>query len=713
LANLRQKTHFSRLIGKLLVLFTFFAGSNAAFGAASPWWTTDHGAVRLIAASNSAGKAEKLQLGLHFKMKPGWKIYWRSPGDAGFPPRPNWTGSRNLADVKIDWPAPTRFSVTGLETLGYKKEVVLPLTLAPIQPGQPINVAAKVPYLTCEEICVPYEAKLALSLPAGPESSSPEGYLIQKFKALVPKIVTPQNSLISNVSVVGPAGSQTLRVAAAISGNPDLLIEGPRGFRFAKAKVIDRDSEGKTVLAALVSPPIKSVKSGTPTDLVGKDVILTLLGDTKGAIELKTKPGAELVITEPPPVSFTTLLGIVALAVLGGLILNLMPCVLPVLSLKMLSVIGHGGEEPHIVRKGFLASAAGILVSFLILGTAAVVLKAAGQATGWGIQFQQPVFLTAMAVVVALFAANLWGLFEIRLPSFLSDRAATAGQGQGMAGHFATGAFAALLATPCSAPFLGTAVGFALARGAFEIYLIFTALGLGLALPYLLVSAFPALANRFPKPGPWMITLRKILAFALAATAAWLVTVLDTQIGRTAALTSAGLLVALVLVISFHNKVAENARKLIVSGAVVVALVTVLVPPQFAQTNVQSNTDALWQKFDPAAISRHVSAGKTVFVDVTADWCVTCKVNKALVLDTGEIVKRLKNSNVVAMRADWTRPDPVITAFLQRFMRYGIPFNVVFGPKAPQGIVLPELLRKDVVAAALNGAREGRALAKQ
>jgi suppressor for copper-sensitivity B len=706
---------FRGLVGIFLVIWGLLAPSGSVFAAAGPWWSTDHGAVRLIAESNAVGSATKLRLGLHFKMKPGWKIYWRSPGDAGFPPRPSWKGSQNLADIKVDWPAPTRFSVLGLETLGYKKEVVLPLTVQLFEPGKAVNIKATVPYLTCEEICVPYEAKLTLVLPAGSESSSAEGYLINKYVSAVPKKVTGTAGKISSVSVIGPAGKQTLQVAAAVSGKSDLLIEGPRGFRFSKAKFVTRDDDGKAVFAALVSPPIKSVKAGKPLDLAGKDIVLTLLGDANGAVEVKTQPSAGVVIQTAPPLSIGAFLSILALAVLGGLILNLMPCVLPVLSLKMLSVIGHGGEDPKVVRKGFLASAAGILVSFLILGSAAVILKATGQATGWGIQFQQPIFLTAMAVVVALFAANLWGMFEIRLPSFLSDRAATASQGQGMAGHFATGAFAALLATPCSAPFLGTAVGFALARGAFEIYVIFTALGLGLALPYLLVAAFPALANRFPKPGQWMVTLRKILAFALVATAAWLLTVLDTQIGRPAALVTVGLLVALVAVIAFYHRASEQRRKFVMSGAVIVGLSAILVPPQLGQQDAKSATVSAgyWREFDPAAIPGHVAAGKTVFVDVTADWCVTCKVNKELVLDTDAIDKQLKQKNVVAMRADWTRPDPQITSFLQRFMRYGIPFNVVFGPKAPQGIVLPELLRRDSVISALNGAQKGRALAKK
>ncbi len=305
------------LIGIISVVWGVLAASGAVFAATGPWWSTDHGAVRLIAESNAVGSAAKIRLGLHFKMKPGWKIYWRSPGDAGFPPRPNWNGSKNLADIKIDWPTPIRFSVTGLETIGYKKEVVLPLTVQPVEAGKPLTVKATVPYLTCEEICVPYEAKLSLALPAGPASSSSEGYLINKFVALVPKKVTGANDRISSVSVIGPSGTQTLQVAAAISGTPDLLIEGPRGFRFSKAKIITQDETGKTVFASLVSSPIKSVKAGKPLDLAGKDIVLTLLGDAKGAIELKTKPLARVVVQTPPPVSFSTFLSILALAVWG------------------------------------------------------------------------------------------------------------------------------------------------------------------------------------------------------------------------------------------------------------------------------------------------------------------------------------------------------------------------------------------------------------
>lgn len=690
--------------------------------------------MRLIAAGNTVGQADRLSLGLQFQMRPGWKIYWRSPGDAGFPPRPSWAGSENVAGVKIDWPTPVRFSVTGLETLGYKNEVVLPLTLEPFEPGKPVALRAHVPYLTCEEICVPYDARLTLDLPAGPDSNSLHAGLIDRFAATVPHKGGNAALSVAVAEVDGVPGKQQLRIVANAAQPftaPDLLIEGPAGFRFGKPRVLRLENNGdagQAVLQASVSPPPKSVKAGTPADLAGNELVLTMI-DGSRAVEQRLgvrqgqvtqlSPSGSAAVPTPGPVSLAAFLGILGLALVGGLILNLMPCVLPVLSLKLLSVVGHGGGDRRDVRRGFLASAAGIVVSFLVLGTVAVALKAGGQAAGWGIQFQHPLFLTATAVIVALFAANLWGLFEIRLPGAVADVASAAGQDSrhGLTKHFATGAFATLLATPCSAPFLGTAVGFALARGPFEIYAIFAMLGIGLALPYLLIAWLPGLATRLPRPGPWMVTLRRILGLALAATAIWLLSVLDTQAGRTAALIGGALIAGFVVVLWMGRLARTTSPRMIWTTATVVALLGVFVPPQFAQDGGPARAMAQgiinWQPFAPEAIAGHVAAGRTVFVDVTADWCVTCKVNKALVLDQEEVAARLNTDGIIAMQADWTRPDPKITAFLQRFMRYGIPFNVVFGPNSPQGAPLPELLSRDAVMSALNAANEATAVAEK
>ncbi|HMA15962.1 MAG TPA: thioredoxin family protein, partial [Kiloniellaceae bacterium] len=402
--------------------------------------------------------------------------------------------------------------------------------------------------------------------------------------------------------------------------------------------------------------------------------------------------------------------GILALALLGGLILNLMPCVLPVLSIKLLSVAQQGGRERSAVRASFLASAAGIVFSFLLLAGLAVALKAAGLAVGWGIQFQQPLFLSALAVVMALFAYNLLGFFEVPLPGFVG-RLAARGTGEGaqhsLGGSFATGALATLLATPCSAPFLGTSVGFALSRGALEIFLIFTVLGLGLALPYLLVAAAPRLVAWLPRPGAWMVWLRRVLGILLAATAAWLLTVLAAQVGVTVAAVMAGLLLGLGVVLWAGPNLAPRARLATPLLASLLALAAFALPAGIdgprAPRDAEAET-AAWRPLDAAAIAGLVAEGQVVFVDVTADWCITCKVNKKLVLDTGAVSGRLAAPGVVSMRGDWTLPSDAISTYLAGFGRYGIPFNAVYGPGAPEGLALPEILTRDAVLTALEQA---------
>jgi suppressor for copper-sensitivity B len=699
----------------LAALALTVVGAGHALAAASPWWQSDHGAVRLVAETNAVGDAAQLRFGLQFRMKPGWKIYWRSPGDAGFPPQPDWSGSANVAEAKIAWPAPKRFSVLGFETVGYADEVVLPIAVTPLEPGKPVRLGGAVNYLTCDDICVPYEATVALDLPAGPPTSAVEAGLIDRFQARVPP--TESDALqIAAVEAESIGGATSLRIevrAAAPLDRPDVFVEGPPRLSFGPPSVQMRDGGREALLRLAVGAP-----RGQGADLAGKTVTLTVV-DADRAVErsVSVAAAAAAVATAatptPQPVPADGTLAIIALALLGGMILNLMPCVLPVLSLKILSAIDAHGQTPATVRARFLATAAGIVASFIVLGSIAVALKGAGLAAGWGIQFQQPVFLAAMSFVLVLFAANLWGFFDIRLPAAVGDAAAAAGvrpgrRREGLAGHFLTGAFATLLATPCSAPFVGTAVGFALARGPAEIYAVFVALGLGLAVPYLAVAAWPRLARLLPRPGRWMVVLRAVLGVALAGSAAWLLTVLAAQRGATAAAALAVLLaVALALLWSLH-RLRAAVRPAAWAGVVVLAAGVAALPAAFGEPGRRAADDAAaggpWRPFSTAAIAEAVAAGKVVFVDVTADWCLTCKVNKSVVLDRGEVKSRLAGTAVVALQADWTRPDPAISAYLARFGRYGIPFNAVYGPAAPHGIALPELLTADAVLDALDAA---------
>ena len=688
----------------------------------SPWSQTEHVQVRLVSAATSVGDAAQLALGLHFRLERGWKIYWRSPGDAGFPPAADWSDSQNLAAASLAWPAPERFSVLGFETVGYKDEVVLPLAVTLLEPGRPLTLRGSLSFLACDEICIPYDAPLALDLAEGPAAPSNEAHLIARFADAVPSNGADRGLTLAGAAMEsGAGGDPVLRLAVRLTegigtfGQPDAFVEGPSEVVFGPPRV--RLAEGGR-LALLSLPVVGAGDLGRP--LTGEPLTVTLV-DGRRAAEWPVRPAAAL----PAGLETTTVADVaglavaLGLAVLGGLILNLMPCVLPVLSIKLLSVVGHGGGERRAVRRGFLASAAGIVTAFLLLALILAALKAGGALVGWGIQFQHPVFLVVMTAVVTLFAANLWGFFEIPLPRLFARSAGFGGAMRpagdpGLTGPFFGGVFATILATPCSAPFLGTAVGFALARGTTEILLVFAALGFGLALPYLAVAAMPGLATRLPRPGPWVVTLRRILGFALAATAVWLLAVIDGHSGRLAAGGVAAAMLALLLLLFLARRRAAGTGQLTAAAAVGLVAVALVLPAWLGPAGddgARRSLGGVWQPFDEAAIPRLVAEGRTVFVDVTADWCISCQVNKVAVLERGDVYARLAAAGVVAMQADWTRPDPAIARFLARFGRYGIPFNVVYGPRAPEGIALPELLSPAPVLAALDQA--GRTVAAE
>ena len=478
----------------------------AAEPSASDWVREEQVELRLIAAQTAVGDAGEVRLGVQFRLAPGWKTYWRSPGDAGLPMRLDWSGSRNLEAAELRWPVPERYQLLGLDTFGYEGEVVFPITARPARADQPLALEVAVDYLVCEKICIPYSAKLALTLPAG--RAGPSGFVqaIDRFWVRVPGDGTAHGLSIDSVEWLG--GAAPILVARVNAreplAKPDVFVEGPSGWTFGPPSVALEGGGARAILRLPARPDFQD-KSG---DLVGQDIRLTLVDGERSAERLLTVARGA-----PDSVAWTALLAILGVALVGGMILNLMPCVLPVLALKMFGVVGLGQGEWRVVRWHFVATAAGVMVAFLGLAAVLNALKAAGYAIGWGIQFQSPVFLVSMVLVLALFAANLFGWLEFRLPSALAGAVPDAREGP--AGAFMTGVFATLLATPCSAPFVGTAVAFALSRGTVEIVAVFAALGLGLAAPYLAVAAFPGLARLLPRPGPWMVKLRAVLAIAL------------------------------------------------------------------------------------------------------------------------------------------------------------------------------------------------------
>lgn len=684
--------------------------SMGATPAASDWSRTDQTQVRLVSAVTAAGDADTLRLGLQFKLEPGWKIYWRSPGDAGLPPKANWAGSQNLGDTTMRWPAPERFELFDLDTFGYGDEVVLPVDAHVVRRGEPVALRLALDYLVCEKICIPYQTSLRLDVPAGPANPSPYAHLIDRYVARVPGDGRGAGLEIEHAtwdSGGEPAITVTARATEPFE-HPDVFVEGAvtAGVGFGRPEV-SLSEGGKRALLRLPARFENKADAHKAGSFVGTPVTLTLV-DGNRAMEAHTTLEAGAPLAAPRSMGAVGMIAALGIAVLGGLILNLMPCVLPVLSLKLLHLVSHAGVAHARIRRNFLASAAGILTAFLVLALTLTGFKAAGATIGWGIQFQQPEFLVAMALILALFTANLWGWFELRLPGRVADAAlaasgpARAPDDETMTGAFLSGGFATLLATPCSAPFVGTAVGFALARGPLEIVAIFLALGLGLALPYLAVAAFPGIAHRLPHPGRWMLHLRAVLGVALFTTMAWLVSVLAAQIGTASAGALALTLVVMLAVLWAARRTGGTTQRLAWTALVGLALLAFVVPARLASQRGATGTETArvegkWRPFDPTAIDSLVRGGHVVFVDVTADWCITCQVNKAAVVSRGEVAARLADGSVVPMLADWTRPNDAIAQYLAGFGRYGIPFNVVYGPAAPAGIPLPEILTSDAV----------------
>ncbi|WP_233491873.1 protein-disulfide reductase DsbD family protein [Nioella nitratireducens] len=657
--------------------------------------------VALVTAENRiAPGATSISAGLDMSLSEGWKTYWRSPGEVGLPPELDFTGSVNVAEVEILWPAPHRFTAFGIQNFGYSGEVVLPIRIHLERPGEAVNLRVEADILVCSEICVPSSFAFAIDLPAG--GSGTQGAIdrvsaarIATFAALVP-LVGP-TAEISDVAAFVNEDARTLTITASGTHSfetPDVFPEMGSFTAFGEPD-IRLAGDGRGLWAQL---PILSLDP----DATAPVITLTdgALARTIEARALETSPPAPFARQiDRRPISALVWIGLISF--LGGLILNVMPCVLPVLSIKLASVITSGNKTGREIRASFLASAVGVMAFMWVLAAATFALRQIGVTVGWGLQFQNPGFLALMVGILAVFAANMLGLFEISLPSRLQTRLAGSGAQRGYAGDIATGAFAAMLATPCSAPFLGTAIAFALTGGIVDIGVVFTGLGLGLATPYFAVAAYPRLALMMPKPGRWMIVLKAVLGLLLLLTAAWLVWVLSGVAGPVSVLVTVGLIAALISLLAIR-RVPSVARWV---GVAVLAVAPVIAAGQLAdQGSTKRDTGTEWAVFDRAAIARHVSRGEVVFVDVTADWCLTCQANKLLVLDRDSVAEALAAPGVTAMRADWTRPDEQISRYLAAFDRYGIPFNAVYGPGAPNGIALPELLSAEAVLEALREA---------
>lgn len=591
----------------------------------------DHASVRLRADSTGAGKTQFL---LDVKLEKGWKTYWRSPGDGGVAPTISW--HEPVKSSQWFWPAPQRFDVGGITTQGYHHEVSIPMAF---DGETPAKIAGVLTLSTCKDVCLLTDYPFEIT-PTHGDATFAHDYAQSMGK------VPLDNGLTDNL-IAGYHNSELVVQATRAAGwqKPELFLDMPEDASFSKPKY---RVDGEKLWATI---PVSDGWDGAGPDLRGRHLSLVIADNGVAQQSQITITDAPVI---PPASGDFVLWQVLLFALLGGFILNLMPCVLPVLGMKLGSVLLADKQDQRVIRQQFLASFAGIMMSFMALALLMTVLRLTNQAVGWGIQFQNVWFIGFMAAVMLIFSANLFGLFEFRLSSNVTTKLATRG-GKGISGHFWQGALATLLATPCSAPFLGTAVAVALGAPLPTLWGIFLALGVGMSLPWLLIAARPSLALRLPKPGRWMNWLRRILAVMMLGSALWLVSLLSVHFGSSS--------------------------------------------KPSAQENIP------WQPLTEQAITDALAQNKRVFIDVTADWCITCKINKLNILSRDDVQAALQQPDVVALRGDWTLPSKDITAFLKQRGQAGVPYNQIYGPTFPEGKPLPTLLTRDAVLNTLNDAK--------
>ena len=709
-----------RLIARmaLFAVFCIAAASPSVATTLHSNWVGDPaiGEARLISSVSATGDLQVLPLALEFRLATGWKIYWRTPGEAGLPPAIDLLADGDAVISQIKWPVPKRFNAFGFDNFGYDSAVILPLQVSGHRPGSSIQLRGQIEALVCADICVPLGGSVALTMPAGPASPTADSRAIAQATALVPR-QAGDNPLFAVERVWQAAEALHMQFAAPLAID-DIFIEGAAGVAFKKPRMSGADA-------------VIAIETTTPLDLVGRDITATIIAGDQFAEQSFT-------ITAPIPTPEPDISAndagwmIFGLAWLGGLILNLMPCVLPVLAIKLGSVIESAGQQKSLVRIRFLAAAAGIVTSFILLAAALAAMRLAGAQIGWGIQFQSPLFLSVMMLLLGVFVLAMLDRLVLPVPAFAHRL--TAGFGGAAsprrlaAGDFLTGVLATIMATPCSAPFVGVAVGVALTGSIAELFGIFIALGMGLATPWMLIMLAPGLISALPKPGPWMVWLKRILALLLAGTALWLGSILFAITGGLmTGLLTAGVIMIIIGLSATSWAVSRplqrlSPRLLSLVGAVLVVellaappqLLTMLGPKMAAnyrQANDDGGVSVVWQDWQPAMIGPLVDSGKTVFVDVTAAWCITCTANKSLVIEQAPVAPYLRQlvdaGQLVLLQADWTRPNDDIAEFLASYQRYGIPFKIVYGPHALDGIQLGELLTSDAVLAALNKAMTG------
>ncbi len=691
-----------------------------------------HVAAQLVAEQTALVPGTTATVALRLAIEPGWHTYWRNPGESGLPTTLAWKLPPGYRAGDIEWPAPRALKAGPLVNYGYENVVLhlVPIAVpADAKPGSSATLAARADWLVCRETCIPEGADLSLALPVAASAQPDPGWsrAIADARAALPGSL-PEWS--ASAAASGPTIALTLTPppGAPDPGVLQFFAQDERRIAPSVAQSLARDKDGRYVLtlpvASDLAPGFVRVQgvltaSGGLADGAGPIHAVALDVALAGTPAAGPKPQPADVAVDLSPGgqqadgASTSLPLSLALALVGGLLLNLMPCVFPVLSLKALGLASARGAERATMRAQGLAFAAGVVATFVALAALLLVLRGAGEQLGWGFQLQSPAVVTALAVLFFALALNLSGVFEFG--ALVPAGMAAWSHSNRQIDSFASGVLAVVIASPCTAPFMGAALGYALGAPPQVTFAIFVALGVGMALPYLALAWFPAWRRALPRPGPWMLRLKQLLAFPLYATVVWLVWVLGAQLDNDAVLRAGALLVVVAFALwawrSYRGGGARAWSAVAVLGALAgFAIAWPLLTGARAGAPIdraaaeagggQASIEGQWQPYSEARVANLTDQGRTVFVDFTAAWCVTCQVNERFVLRSPVVRDEFRRLGIVLVRADWTRRDPEITRALAALGRSGVPVYVLYRKGRPPQL-LPEILQKKTVLDAL------------
>jgi len=677
----------------------------------------------LLADTTAVVPGKPFIVGLLLRMAPGWHTYWKFSGDAGLPTEVKWKLPAGWKISEIQWPIPLKTIDPGdIQTYGYVDEVLLMQEITPPNvvagigdagnvaradhepgssiPATTVKLSADANWLVCEKICIPGSATLQLELPVSATSQPANTELFARYRRLL-----PQNWPGANL-----ASTKWERAGSDLH----LKIASPTLAKYPAVDFFSLPDEGTVVGHPGIQSrneneivfriPIESA----PTNLSSMAGLVVFSqqpnGDDRAAWQIATAP----VVSTARPAAARGVFTFLLFGFIGGIILNLMPCVLPVISLKIFGFIQQAGQSRQKILRSGIAFAIGIFAWFLALALLLIGLKGAGRDVTWGgFQFTNAYFVLALSVIVLVFALNLFGVFEISLPQGMTRGLLSTSERRDFLGSFFQGVFATVLATPCTAPFLGTALGFAFTQSPTIILAIFIAIAAGMSAPYLLLSAQPGWLRFLPKPGPWMLHLKQFMGFLLLATLLFLLYVLGAQRGLEGAIWASCFLLVISIACWMKGAFAVPTASAAKRGLVLVLMLLLVfasgiyfIGDKFQSAKVASGDLQLrggWQAFTPERLQTELDQGRTVFVDFTAAWCLTCKFNEANVLESQDVRDAFQRHGIVKLKADWTNGDPVITKLLQYFGRPGVPLYVLYPGKNEEPIVFPELLTKGML----------------